>query len=128
MDDDLNTARAIGYIFDGVRQANAYLDAEGREASPERTLVLTAVQQAFDRCGAVLGLFRQDPRDYFATDQRRETGRRGLEVAEIETLIAERLAARQARNWAQADAIRQRLADQGVILQDGPAATTWKFA
>ncbi|HPB69678.1 MAG TPA: cysteine--tRNA ligase [Syntrophales bacterium] len=128
MDDDLNTARAIGYIFDGVRQVNAYLDAEGQAASPERTLVLAAARQAFDRCGDVLGLFRQDPRDYFAMDQRRETGRRGLEVAEIEDLIAQRLTARQARNWAQADAIRQRLAEHGVILQDGPAATTWKFA
>jgi len=128
MEDDLNTARAIGYIFDLIRQVNGYLDGEGRSASPERTVVLASVQRALDRCGDVLGLFRRDPYDYFCAEKSRGAARCSLDAAEIEALVKRRFLARQARDWEQADAIRRHLAERGVVLQDGPAATTWKYA
>ncbi|EDH6140731.1 cysteine--tRNA ligase, partial [Salmonella enterica subsp. enterica serovar Agona] len=48
------------------------------------------------------------------------------EVAEIEALIQQRLDARKAKDWAAADAARDRLAEMGIILEDGPQGTTWR--
>jgi len=76
----------------------------------------------------VLGFFRQESDDYLRRDREQEAGKRGLSVMEIERLIAERRAAREEKMWQRADEIRKGLADQGVILQDAPDATTWTIA
>jgi cysteinyl-tRNA synthetase len=54
--------------------------------------------------------------------------KRGLAIAEIEVLIAERRSAREAKEWQRADEIRKGLAARGVILKDTPTATTWTIA
>jgi cysteinyl-tRNA synthetase len=51
---------------------------------------------------------------------------KGLGAEEIEALIAERIAARKARNFTRADEIRDHLAGQGVVLEDGPKGTSWR--
>ncbi len=69
--------------------------------------------------GELLGLLGADPATWF---------RGGTDVAGIDAAIAERLAARRSRDFARADAIRRELADQGVLLEDGPQGTTWRRA
>ena len=78
--------------------------------------------------GSVLGFFLEEPDAYLRRDREREAAKRGLSVEEIERLIAERRAARAAKAWQRADEIRKELADQGVLLQDAPDATTWTIA
>jgi cysteinyl-tRNA synthetase len=121
MDDDFNTARAVGVLFDAVRLLNASLAGKS-VPSPE---VLGQAEKDLREIGAVLGLFGEEPDVYLRRDREWEAAKRGLAVAEIEELIAERRAAREAKAWQRADEIRQSLAARGVILKDTPTATTW---
>ena len=125
MDDDFNTARAIGFLFDTIRLLNTSLTGKGAEASPA---VLEQTENVLREIGKVLGFFSEEPDVYLRRDREREAAKRGLILAEIETLIAERRAAREAKEWQRADEIRKGLAAQGVILKDTPIATTWKIA
>jgi cysteinyl-tRNA synthetase len=125
MDDDFNTARAIGHLFDTVRLVNAALAEKKPDVS--RGVFVQAGKTLLE-IGSVLGFFRQESDDYLRRDREREAGKRGLSVMEIERLIAERRAAREEKMWQRADEIRRGLADQGVILQDAPDATTWTIA
>jgi len=125
MDDDFNTARAIGCLFDTIRLINATLSGKKVEVSPA---VLEQTEKTLREIGAVLGLFIEEPDHYLRLDREREAVKRGLAIAEIEALIAERRSAREAKEWQRADEIRKGLAVRGVILKDTPTATTWTIA
>jgi cysteinyl-tRNA synthetase len=122
MDDDFNTARAIGHLFEAVRSINAVL-AENRRAVSASAA--SRAEETIRELGAALGLFREEADSYLRLDREREAEKRGLSVGEIERLIEKRRAARERKDWRGADEIRKGLADQGVILQDSPLATTW---
>lgn len=127
MDDDFNTARALGYLFDAVRVTNTYL-AEERAAVSQATLfVLNRAKKHFEETGRALGLLGRDPDDYFLEARDREASVRGLAVEEIERLIEERKQARAAKDWARADEIRRTLAEKNIILQDAGSTTIWKI-
>ncbi|MFQ6671755.1 MAG: cysteine--tRNA ligase [Candidatus Tectimicrobiota bacterium] len=119
MDDDFNSALALGNLFRAAGALNTFLDSdvgEGEKAALAPTF-LTQIQ----RVGAVLGILGETPAAYF------RRGAEDLDAEAIEAQIAERTAARQARDWARADAIRDALARRGVILEDRPDGTTaWK--
>lgn len=122
MDDDFNTARAIGCLFDTIRFLNASFTGKQSAAS---AAVLEATEKTLREIGAVLGLFLEEPDHYLHLDREREAAKRGLTVEEIEVLIAERRSAREAKEWQRADELRKGLAARGVILKDTPTATTW---
>ncbi|MEM9682716.1 MAG: cysteine--tRNA ligase, partial [Pseudomonadota bacterium] len=73
--------------------------------------------------GALLGLLAQDPEDWFRWQPPAEAG---LDDAAIDALIAQRTAARQSKDFAEADRIRDELAAQGVLLEDKPDGTIWR--
>jgi len=127
MDDDFNTPMALGYVFDTVRIINGCLPAEGARPGRGMLFALNEARERIREAGKVLGLFLEDPDDYFAKDREREAGKSGLDVEEIERLIAERKEAREAKDWARADEIRDLLAGKGIVIKDTPAATTWKI-
>ena len=109
MDDDFNTAGALGALFTLVRAINAARDA-GVSGKP-----FAAAQAAFKHLTQVLGL-----------ELRAETARH-LEATEfIETLVDLRAALRQEKQWAWADRIRARLAAVGIVLEDRPSGTEWR--
>jgi cysteinyl-tRNA synthetase len=122
MDDDFNSARAIGHLFDAIRLVNTSL-AEKKPVVSRGVSV--QAEKTLREIGAVMGLFRQESDDYLRQDREREAVKRGLDVAEIERLIAERRDARAAKAWQRADEIRKDLAARGVILRDTPETTTW---
>lgn len=118
MDDDCNTARALGVVFESVRELNRALDA-GRTASVQET------RQALATIGSVLGIMNEVPEVFLQERKHRGLAQTQLTPAAIEQLIAERAAARKARDFKRADAIRAQLQEQGVMLQDTPSGTTW---
>jgi cysteinyl-tRNA synthetase len=125
MDDDFNTARAIGHLFEAARLINASLAQKRTDVSPG---AFAQAEKTLRETGSVLGLFRQEPDDYLCRDREREVAKRGLAADQIERLIAERRDARSAKAWQRADEIRKELAAQGVILQDAGDVTTWTIA
>jgi cysteinyl-tRNA synthetase len=120
MDDDLNTARVIGILFETVRAINRELDAKGDVAK------VVAMRRAIADAGEVLGVCRLDPAEYLAREKRDHLADSELSAAQIEDLIADRAAARKSRDFKRADQIRDELKAKGVLLDDSPAGTTWR--
>ncbi len=120
MDDDFNTSRALSAIDEMVHRANDYANAlGGGAASPA---VLAALRQALATLEEVTGVLGIALENVEAAGSALSAER----VAEIETLIAERDAARKAKNWAEADRIRKTLdEDYHVTIKDTPQGATW---
>jgi cysteinyl-tRNA synthetase len=118
MDDDCNTARALGVVFEAIRDLNRELDAG-------KTVELVAIRKELTAIGSVLGVMNEAPTQFLEQRKQRGLAQAQLTPDAIERLIAERAAARKERDFQRADAIRAQLAQQGVILQDGPTGTTW---
>ena len=127
LDDDFNTAQALGCVFDAVRLINNFVTAERNMVAVIKSAVLQEAKKAFEHFGAVLGIFQDDPEHFFQTDKKMESCKRGLEVVEIENLIKARQAARIAKDWAKADEIRNKLAGLHVLLKDSKDNTTWSI-
>jgi len=106
MDDDLNTAAALGALFSLIRDANIAID-NGRVTSNDAEGIKTAMM----RVDPVLDLY---PRRDDALDQ------------SVEKLIDARNAARRSRNFAESDRIRDELLSKGIILEDTPGGTRWR--
>ena len=125
MDDDFNTAQALGAVFETVRVVNRYL-AEIRKRDASAWTILARLREQFAEVGGVLGLFGHTPRAWL---DRIKSGKADLvDIApeEIERLIAERKEARQAKNFKRGDEIRDLLLEKGIQLLDSAQGTNWK--
>jgi cysteinyl-tRNA synthetase len=114
LEEDLNTAGALGVMFDLVRWLNAAIDEK-----QVGTGDVPAIREAFEHFDRILGVLSL---------WRAEEMKTGVPAEEIERLIEERKAARRRRDFAAADRIRQDLAERGVLLEDTAAGTRWKRA
>lgn len=127
MDDDFNTARAIGVLFETVRKINRLIDESengGTEANKTEILQDTADILGI---GSVLGIAGRTPDAYFAMKHEQAAKHRQLDPAWVEERIARRMQARQDKDFQTADRIRDELLDKGVILEDRPDGTGWKM-
>ncbi len=124
MDDDFNTAQALGVLFEIVRATNRFL-AETKDQGPVAVALLARVRHHFKETGGVLGLFGSRPAEWLAGIKSAKAGQIDISPEEIETLIVERSEARKAKNFKRGDEIRDMLLEKGIQLLDSAQGTTW---
>ena len=107
MDDDFNTPEALAVLFDLANEAN-------RSQSPEAADLLRTL-------GGLLGFLQCDPQKFLQGGTMQN-----LDETQINKQIADRIAAKQSRNYAEADRIRKELLSLGVVLEDTPQGTIWR--
>jgi cysteinyl-tRNA synthetase len=116
MDDDFNTPQALATLFEFVKEVNRHLDENPHQAMG----TLAAMDRIFrDLGGRVLGIVPDNLEE-------REGG--PAVAGLVEFLLELRQQAREAREWGRADAIRSRLTELGILIEDGPDDTTWRLA
>ncbi|MDN7134053.1 cysteine--tRNA ligase [Halomonas sp. MC140] len=115
MDDDFNTPEALAVLFELARELN-----RAKQEKPEQAPRLAA---ELKQLGAILGLLQQVPQTFLQGTQQAMP----LSESEIEAKIAQRIAAKANKDFAQADAIRDELAALGIILKDAREGTSWIF-
>jgi cysteinyl-tRNA synthetase len=115
MDDDFNTPEAIAVLFDLAHEIN-------RVKTQDKTNAEQLAQQLY-QLGEILGILQTTPQAFlqFAVDDLSQ-----LSNAQIESLIAERNQAREQKNWALADKLRDELLANNIILEDSGRETTWR--
>ena len=127
MDDDFNTARGIGLAFETVRQLNRFMDDMGGKAQQQDVARLVSTRADLMRIGGVLGILTEGPTQFFEQRQARLLKRKGIDTALVESLIAERVQARQEKDWAKADRIRDELSAMDILIEDRPDGTVWRI-
>ncbi len=115
MDDDFNTPGAISVMFEVVKELNLAAKSGAAEAGD--------LAETLRYLAGVLGILQNHAEDYFKAGSAQAGG---PDDAEIDALVAKRWAARQAKDWAESDRIRDQLAEQGVVLDDSREGTTWR--
>jgi cysteinyl-tRNA synthetase len=128
MDDDFNTAAAIGHLYDAFVLANKLLDDPKAMPKPQRQQTLAAIARDARSVGATLGIMLRPPSEFLLARRDRLCVRRKIERGVVESRIADRTAARSAKDFKRADEIRAELKASGVELMDTPAGTTWRVA
>lgn len=127
MDDDFNTALAIGHLFDLVRGLNRIVAETSLRQNPVLLNGLRQGREQLLRLGGVLGLFGSAPVAWLEKQKNAGLQAGGLSAEAIEALIVERRQARADRDFARADRIRDELDAQGIMLLDSKEGTTWKL-
>ncbi|MEW6419162.1 MAG: cysteine--tRNA ligase [Nitrospirota bacterium] len=123
LDDDFNTALALGHIFELIREANRFLDNKP-SGLKERELLLKTKELLFD-AGNILNIFNRTPDEWYRSLM--NIRKVGLSEKDIFEKIKERQDARQRKDWHLADTIRKELEEKGVILEDKKDRTDWKI-
>ena len=116
MDDDFNTPEALAVLFDLTPEIYRLKETDAKAAA--------GLGGVLREQGAILGILQDDPETYLRGGAPAEQG--GLTDDAINAMLQARIDARTAKNWSEADRIRDELQAAGIILEDGPQGTTWR--
>lgn len=127
MNNDFNTAQAIGLIFDLRNSLQRFLEASGRKklkgpAAELVDLALTFLREA----GSVLGIIERPSEEFFREQNLLKLKATGMTIEEVESWIARRAEARSQKKFDEADRIRSMLAEKSIQLEDTPQGTRWR--
>lgn len=127
MDDDFNSARGIGILFDTVRSTNRLLDQHQDNLSQKIKKTIQSNRSDILKIGNVLGILTEAPKVYF--DKKRFQGleQKSIDPDVIDKMVKEREEARKTKDWEKADQIRKQLDDMNIIIEDRPDGTIWKI-
>ncbi len=126
MDNDFNTAQAIAQLFDAVKILNKITRALPSVPSQHDLDLLRDAAAKIKELAGIMGLLVEDPVAHVQAVQDKLLEKIDLDHEAIEKLIRERNLARQNKDWARGDAIRDELLVHGIDLKDGPEGTTWR--
>lgn len=125
LDDDLNTAQALGQIFSQVRIVNRLLEEKNlRAAESTRDLLEDFLARARD-WDTQLGLFGRDPAEFLTELRAMRAARKNLDMDRVEDLLRQRREARMQKDFTRSDALRRELLDLGVSVRDTPEGQAW---
>ncbi|MCH3950892.1 MAG: cysteine--tRNA ligase [Acidaminococcus sp.] len=120
MRDDFNTSLAISYLFALAKEINVYHQAIMSGSKKPDGKLMDQIIKTWKEMKSIIGILEDEPAGT------KEPAEGASDDAEIEAKIAERQAARKAKDYAKADAIRDELAKKGIILEDTPQGVRWK--
>lgn len=119
MQDDFNTAGALGNLFDLCRIINKTIDTDGGSATLDDAINEILI------LGRTFGILEQDPDEYLQKEKLSKS-EAGISEEEINKLIEERTSARAEKNWQRSDEIRDYLNSKGIIIEDSYQGTIWR--
>lgn len=128
MEDDLNTAAALGHVFGMIRLLNRVLEDKALAKCKDVPELCRRFLSDMAGYAVVLGVFGTDPAGFRAGLKASRLGRKGIDAAQVEALMAQRLTARQNKDFARSDAIRDELLALGIEVKDTPAGPEWDVA
>jgi len=128
LDDDLNMPQALSVVADLLKRINEAIDVASRKQNRLGAATRDSMREQLAALGRVLGLGLDDPAAFQLRVRARRAQNLGLRESEVEEKIAQRIAARKARDFKRADAIRDELLGLGIELMDEGDRTSWRVA
>jgi cysteinyl-tRNA synthetase len=128
LDDDLNMPQALSVLADLLKRVNEAIDVASRKQNRLGGATRDSMRQQFALLGRVLGLGLDDPAAFLLRVRARRAQNLGLSESDVEDKIAQRIAARKARDFQRADGIRDELLALGIELMDEGDRTQWRVA
>ena len=125
MEDDLNTAAAIAQMNGLSHLANRVMDDKALRKNAEARALLLRIRGKFSEWGDVLGVALLPPHDFLADLRECRATRRGVDLSLVKQLMDDRNTARQNKDFAASDSLRDRLASLGIEVRDTPQGATW---
>ncbi len=125
LEDDCNTASALGHIFAMVRLVNRALEDKTLRASEGMRDFLQSFQDIVHTWGKVLGLFTTQPQDFLIALRNQQALRKNIDCAAVEVLLEQRQEARKNKDFAQSDALRDTLASMHIEIRDTSTGVVW---
>jgi cysteinyl-tRNA synthetase len=126
MDNDFNTAQALGHLFDTVKTINKIMRLLPDEPAAADLQLLRDTGESFRTLAGVLGLLQRDPATVVADKKKETLAGIDLSEEEIEQLIVKRNQARATKDWAVSDEVRDYLLGHRIVLKDSPEGTVWE--
>jgi cysteinyl-tRNA synthetase len=127
MNDDFNSAKTVGLIFEAVKKGNKLLDDANDNPNKDTIETLNFVYNDIKAISDILGIFLIKPETWFKAKKEKGMEEMTLDADQIEDFIKQRTDARKNKDFARADEIRDHLQSNNIMLEDGPKGTTWRF-
>jgi len=125
MEDDMNTAGALGHVFSAVRLAGRICEDKNLRKAEAAKVLFERLKADFATWGGVLGIFEREPVEFLTALRDNRAARAGIDPAKVQELLDARQAARKDKDFAKSDAIRDELVAMQVEVKDTPQGATW---
>ncbi len=125
MEDDINTAGALGHVFSAIRLAGRIAEDKNLRKSEGGRDLFIRIKEDIKVWGTVLGIFEREPAEFLTELRDNRAARAGIEPAKVQELLDARKEARANKDFEKSDAIRDELVAMNVEVKDTPQGATW---